>query len=75
MRNTERFPLTAECPSCCFDPGGDYAQQVCIDLFGECLTCRFMPHGCGSGSGTPDEFVAIDRECSRRWRLQHDARA
>lgn len=59
------------CPTCRFDHGGDCEQQVCIDLYGECFTCRFVPHGTGSGSGTPDEFVAIQDECFRRWKLQH----
>lgn len=38
-------------------------QTRCIERFGECIVCRFVPRGQqnphGSGSGTDEEFSAL----------------
>lgn len=52
-----------KCPKCHrqWDTGSQQAK--CIDMFGECVVCRFVPPGeinpYGSGAGSEDDFNAL----------------
>ena len=51
------------CPKCARTWEGPCEQSVCIDLFGECIPCRFLPIGdknkYGSGNGTEEELNIV----------------
>ena len=52
------------CPCCGLhwdEPGCE--QAACIELFGECIPCRFLPAGKGSRSGS---IADMDRIVARR---------
>lgn len=37
-------------------------QHACIELFGECISCRFVPNSKGSRSGTNADIDAIQQK-------------
>ena len=52
------------CPVCGRTWPHPSEQGRCVELFGECIVCRFVPLGTapnwlGSGSGTDEEFVTL----------------
>jgi hypothetical protein len=54
------------CPSCGLQWEATCEQHVSIQLFGECIVCRFLPAGKGSRSGT---LADMDRIVARRREL------
>jgi hypothetical protein len=54
------------CPCCGSEWETDCEQHVCIQLFGECIACRFLPAGKGSRSGS---LADMDRITARRREL------
>ncbi len=47
---------------CCGNQWDKYTEQhACIELFGECISCRFVPNSRGSGAGTNAEIDAIQQ--------------
>lgn len=54
------------CPKCANTWEGECDQSRCIELYGECIQCRFVPVGeinkYGSGSGTKEEFDNLNKE-------------
>lgn len=53
------------CPVCGRTWPHPSEQGRCVELFGECIVCRFVPPGkapnwLGSGSGTDEEFVTLN---------------
>lgn len=62
------------CPICDARHDRETDQGISVMLFGECVSCRFLPHGCGSGAGTEHDLEAIDRRRTEmRMRQQRDA--
>ena len=53
------------CPKCGREWEAPCEQSVCIEMFGECIPCRFIPIGdinkVGSGLGTDEEVEAIGK--------------
>jgi len=51
------------CPKCSREWQEPCEQTNCIERFGECIPCRFLPVGennpYGSGVGTKDELDAL----------------
>ena len=59
--------MTEKCPKCQREWKGQAPcdQTVCIEMFGECIPCRFLPtthpnNTRGSGSGTDADLKAIE---------------
>lgn len=51
-----------QCPKCRRQWDINTEQHACIDMFGECIHCRFVPCGKGSGSGTNADLDAIQEK-------------
>lgn len=52
------------CPVCGRTWPHPSEQGRCVELFGECVVCRFVPVGVGpnirgSGAGTPEDLAAL----------------
>lgn len=64
--------LDVLCPCCrhAFQP--DSEQAICVELFGECIFCRFSPNSKGSKSGTQAELseIVVKQEVKRRFKNQ-----
>lgn len=61
--NIERI-LVDVCPVCSRTWPHPSEQGRCVELFGECIVCRFIPAGVGinsrgSGAGTPEDLAAL----------------
>lgn len=59
------------CPSCGLQWDKLTEQHACIESFGECIVCRFMPSGRGTHSGTSDELSTIQRKQREMLRCQN----
>lgn len=61
-----------KCPCCCNVLTPDSEQAICVELFGECIFCRFSPNSKGSKSGTQTELseIVIKQQANRRFRNQ-----
>lgn len=66
----------AECPRCKRKWIVPCEQSKCIELYKECMCCRFIPHGkinlLGSASGTEDELKAITEALKIRETFESD---
>lgn len=51
-----------KCPCCERQYAKLTEQHACIDLFGECIPCRFVPGTKGSGSGIPMDISQIQHK-------------
>ena len=63
--------MTEKCPKCQreWKDQAPCDQTVCIEMFGECIPCRFLPtthpnNTRGSGSGTDADLKAIEATSS-----------
>ena len=61
-----------KCPCCCNVLTPDSEQAICVELFGECIFCRFSPNSKGSKSGTQAELahIVVRQEAKRRFNNQ-----
>jgi hypothetical protein len=51
--------VNTQCPCCGLLWERKSEQHASIELFGECICCRFMPDGKGTRSGTQDDLDRI----------------
>ena len=58
----ETVKRLAKCPCCGLQWEENCEQHACIELFGECIICRFMPDSKGSKSGSQEDIIAIQAE-------------
>ncbi len=61
-----------KCPCCCHYFEQDTEQAICVEVFGECIFCRFSPNSKGSKSGTQAELseIVVKKEVKRRFKNQ-----
>lgn len=55
-----------KCPVCPRSWDDNSEQAVCIEMFNECIVCRFGVKGPGSHSGIQEELDKISAEAKRR---------
>jgi hypothetical protein len=48
-----------QCPYCAQAWERNSEQHACIELFGECICCRFLPDGKGTRSPIPGDIHRI----------------
>jgi hypothetical protein len=65
-----QIDVICHCCSNYFEP--DSEQAICVELFGECIFCRFSPNSKGSKSGTQAELseIVVKQEVKRRFKKQ-----
>lgn len=61
-----------KCPCCRNVLTPDSEQAICLELFDECIFCRFSPNSKGSKSGTQAELahIVVRQEAKRRFNNQ-----
>lgn len=65
-------PKVAQCPCCRMQWDEKTEQHASIELFGECIVCRFMPDGKGTGSGSQADIDAIQARWRKMLGLRHN---
>jgi len=55
----EQVIAWAQCPCCGLQWDKNTEQHACIELFGECIPCRFVPNSKGTRSGSNADIDAI----------------
>ena len=53
------FARHGVCPCCGLKWDDDTEQAACIELYCECIACRFSPSGKGSRSGSMEDLDCI----------------
>ena len=59
-----------KCPTCLRRWPVDCEQAICVEMYGECVVCKFTPQGKGLNDGTPEQLNEIKHESTlRSWGL------
>jgi hypothetical protein len=70
MPMNEEVRKAVTCPHCRQSWKRHCDQHASIELFGECIPCRFMPDGKGTREGTQDDIAAIQAK-RQQWVKAH----
>ena len=55
-----------ECPKCFRCWPVDCEQAISVEMYGECVVCKFTPQGKGSNDGTPEQLHEVRHESELR---------
>lgn len=56
------------CPACKTDYSSNIEAQSCLDMYGECFSCRFSAQGPGSKKGTLSDMNNLMDEIQKRYK-------